>query len=165
MSKRNFILIAVVAVILAGVVLLAVVMLNNNDFVKNVTLSENGITHETLEFSANGLHPGDTREYTLNLTSPISDRYIIEFAFEETYDGKLKEYIDVTVKCSGSEGWYEYKLVDLLDGQTLTFNNVVFEADEEVVFTITYTMPLDVGNEAQRATADFYIHLTATRFE
>lgn len=165
MTKKNLILVAIVAVILAGVVLLGVIMINNDEFVTNITLSENGETHETLEFSAKGFHPGEDREYTINFKSPVSDRYRIEFTFEETYDGKLKDYIDVTVSYGGSEGWYEYKLADLLDGKTLLFDNVIFEAGEEVSFTITYTMPLDVGNEAQKATADFYLILTATRFE
>lgn len=162
MSKRNIILIAIVAVILAGVVLLAVVMFNNNEFIKNITLSEDGVTHETLEFSANGLHPGETRAYTLNLKSVITDRYIISFAFEETKDGELKNYIDVILTYGDEK--YECKLADLLDGQTLSFENVAIEADETAVITITYYMPEDVGNEAQKTTADFDIILTATRF-
>lgn len=163
MKKLHLILIAVVAVLLAGVVMLAVVLFNNNEFIKNITLSPDGTTSEKLEFSANGMGPGGKpREYTINLKSKLSDRYIVTLEFEETEEGTLKNFVNVTLQF-GDEEPTTYLLAELLDGQTVTFEcNINSGATFSI--KVTYAIPSEVGNEAQGATADFDIILTAERF-
>lgn len=166
MARKHIVLLSVVAVIILGLALLALVLMLNNDFTNNITikLKEDGDTYKTIEnFSANGLHPGGApKEYTINLTSSVRDSYIINLSFVETEEGELKNFVEVTI--TYGEDTQTYLLAELLDGETVTFENVEVANGEDAVITVSYSMPSEIGNEAKGATADFDIMLTATRY-
>lgn len=160
MPKKYILLAAIAAVMILGVVILAVVISTGDDFVHNITLAENGRTMQKLEFSVSGLAPGGSREYTLNLKSQVDAHYSIALDFAEQGDGALKNFVDVTILCG--EQSHTYSLADLFEGKTTQFDLDIGRGRSAVI-TITYSMPQSVGNEAQGATADFVINLTAER--
>lgn len=161
MKVKRILLIALALVILLGVVLVALLLANNDKIVKNIKLKEDGITKESLEFSANGLHPGDEKEYTINITSSVVGKYSVKFDFIEDKDGLLKSFIDVTLTYGDTS--YTYTLAELLDGQTINF--VCDVSNEPAVITVKFVMPIETGNEAQGTYADFFANLTIERAE
>lgn len=158
---KRILLIALAVVILLGIVLVALLLSTNDKLVKNVKLVEDGITKEELKFIANGLHPGDEKTYTLNLTSKIAGDYTVNFEFIEEKNGQLKNFIWVTLSY-GDES-YTYLLADLLDGQDVAF--ICHISKDAAVITVKFDMPLDTGNEAQGTSADFFASLVIERAE
>ena len=151
--------IAAVLLLLVGVALMAVLLTTpNNTLVHDVTLDDNQVTHDSLNFSVNGLLPGQERGYTVNLKGTRSGNYAVSLEFVEKNEGALKNYIDVTVRCGENERIY--KLSELLGGTTVSITCKVTAAQPTVIQVI-YTIPQEVGNDAQNATADFVINLTA----
>ena len=161
MKLKIFFPIAAAVLLLVGAGLLAVILLTpNNDFVKDITLKDNDITSETLNFSANGLKPGDEREYTLNINGKSAGSYKLYFDFVESQSGALKDFVNVTL-LYGDKG-ETYALSDLLNGAAVCINCNVGVTSGAVIKVI-YSMPIGVGNEAQNATTDFAINLTAAK--
>lgn len=159
MKKRYILALALIAAIIFGIVLVIVQCNADESFVRNVTLSENGVTQEELTFSASGLKPGDRRDYTLNLKCNVDGTYAIDLAFSEEKDGGLRNFITVTLTYEGSRA--EYTLDELFNGQIVDFNCDIASAPAEI--HLIFTMPSEVGNEAQGADTDFIVILTAER--
>ena len=161
MKLKIILPIAAVALLLVGVVLLALTLgLPKNEFVKDLTLNDSDVTQENIELSANGLIPGDSREYTLNFKGKATGNYSLSFEFVEVGQGALKDFVDVTLQCG--ENVYSYKLAQLLDGTSVNFHCRI-STQEVTVVKIIYSMSEDVGNGAQNATADFTINITAKK--
>ena len=159
MKLKIFLPIAAAVLLLVGAALLAVLMTTpNNNLVQDVTLKDNDVTRESLEFSANGLLPGEARGYTINLKGSSAGSYAVKLEFVEVTDGALKEYVEVTVRCGDQE--HTYKLSELLAGTTVEVSCKV-KAKETTVIEVIYEIPEEVDNSAQSATADFVINLTA----
>lgn len=161
--KYKFILpIAAVLLLLCGITLLATQLYTpNSDVIKEITLKDTEITSEILEFSASGLKPGDVREYTINLNGKSAGSYNLNFDFAIVKDGTLKNFVDVTLQQGKSS--YTYKLSELLNGKTVSFTCNI-GINSATAIKIIYSMSIDIGNEAQNATADFAINLTAEKF-
>lgn len=159
--KVKYILPIVVAVaLLVGVGIMAMALpMSDNQQIREITLKENGVTTAQLEFSASGLAPADSREYTIHLTGS-SAKYTLSFQFLSASVNPLKDYIEVTLQ-HGDDS-YDYSLADLLDGTTVSMDCVVGDSGTAVV-SVIYSMSADIGNEAQRANADFTINLTAEK--
>ena len=88
----------------------------------------------------------------------LPKNYKLKFEFEEIEDGELKKY--VYVKLQYGDKSEERKLSDLLNGETISFDCKV-DTKKVTVIKVTYSMPSKIGNEAQKATSDFVIKLTA----
>ena len=161
MKLKIFLPIAAVALLLFGVVLLALTVSSpHSELVKDVTLSDTDVTQETLETSANGLIPGDSREYTLNFKGQSSGNYTLKFQFVELNDGALKDSVKVTFVYGDKSD--EYDLAYLLKGNIVTLNIKVLPK-QATTLKLIYSIPLTVGNEAQNATADFVINLSGDK--
>ena len=161
MKLKIILPIAAVVLLLVGVVLMGLTLASpNSSFIKDVTLNDSGTTQETLEMSANGLTPGDVREYTLNFKSQSSGSYMLNFQFVELSDGALKDFVKVTLLCDDSSA--TYNLSDLLGGEVATLK-VKVVSKQNCVVKVIYEIPIEVGNEAQNATADFTVNLTAEK--
>ena len=159
--KKYVLPIVTVVLLLVGVAIWTVVLLTtNNEFVKDITLNEKDITHETLEFSAGGLKPGDVREYKINLKGKSAGIYTLKLDFVETDNGALKNYVDVALQYGGKS--FTYKLSELLEGKTVSFECHI--GTKATVIELIYSIPQDIGNEAQKATCDFKVNLTAEKF-
>lgn len=118
----------------------------------DATIEIDGETHKTLEATLTGFYPGSSQDYTIVLTSETSESYETYLSFRDG-SGELQNYIVVTVSTGTEE--IEKPLSELLGGETLFLGENVSE------IKITYTMPEEVGNEAQGTTADFRIDFSA----
>lgn len=160
MKKAYIWAIVLVAAIIFGIVLVLVQCSADDEFVKNIKLEENGIEHEDLHFSANGLKPGDVRDYTIIIRTAADGTYVLDFNFDEDKNGGLREFIDVTL--SYGDIVVETSLTELFGGKVVSFECEISKKNPAEIHVV-FEMPLDVGNEAQGATTDFSTYLTATR--
>ena len=113
---------------------------------------EEGI-EETVSIDGLGLVPGESREYSFVLNCTKEGRYAIGIKVDETKDGGLKNFVNVKIKI-GDDTLLEDKLVNITDQTTVLDLSYPFLKTTEA-FTVVYTMPLDVGNEAMNTYADF----------
>lgn len=160
MKKGYIWALVLVAAIIFGIVLVIVQCSADDEFVKNVKLEENGIVREELNFSASGLKPGDTRDYTIIVSPSADGTYVLEFDFEEENNGGLRDYVDVTL--SYGETVINTTLSELFDGKDVNFECKIGKKTP-AEFHVIFSMSLEVGNEAQGVTSDFGAYLTATR--
>ena len=77
-----------------------------------ITVKENGVTESILEVRDLKLNPTESMEYDVNLLCDASGMYHISLDYNETEDGGMKPFVDVTVKVGG-EQVYEGKLEEL----------------------------------------------------
>lgn len=156
MKTVSRIIIAVLAVAIAvGIAVICIVLTTNNSI--KIKLDDSGVTQAELKFSANGLEPTESREYSILLQASSSGTYnvTLEFVGEKSI---LGDFVDVTVEYEGGKA--ENSLANLLNGETVEFT---CEITKKSAIKIIYTMPEDTGNEAQGASADFDILLTVAR--
>lgn len=113
-----------------------------------------GETFRSLSVELTGFYPGSEQKYTIELTSESSDAYEVTLSFrDDDENATLKNYLNVTI--SAQDVKIEKSLNELLGGGEVSLGTNVSE------ITIAYSMPEDTGNEAQGATADFYIDFLA----
>lgn len=159
MSKLAIrILIAALCVLATmGGILAAYVQMAHEDFEENITLSKEGATHQTLSVQNLTLYPATSRTYTVHLRCKASGTYRILLDYEEKNDGGLKPFVDVTVRVGGRDAW-RGTLAELLDGEVIPTLTGELQAKESFDVQVVYTMPEQVGNEAQDTFSDFDIH-------
>lgn len=156
MSKTNrlkyVIIIISIVLTLTGVVILGLLQ-NNNNLEENTVIEVNGETSKTLKAEIKGLYPGKTEEYTILLKGDSTEEYSITLNFFDDNGGELKKYIVVRIETNNNS--IEKSLEELLEGELISLGQGVTE------ITILYTMPIDVGDEAQGASIVFYVELNA----
>lgn len=161
MKKKRILALVVVAAIVAGIILYFVLTAESKyKLFKEIVLAESGITYEELEFSANGLKPDSSRDYTLQLTAKDSGRYGLEFSFIEEHDGGLRNF--VFVKFEFNNDVKEYSLNELFNGLTVNFETEI-SGRAAAQLHIIFIMPYEIGNEAQGTESDFTVSFTAVR--
>ena len=158
--KLMRILIAVVCgFILAGVGLTVGVLVGSKDRnTLRVELQEG--KPESIVFEDLNMAPGKSTEYTISLTNDVTGDCALSFSFEELEDSPLKQYVYATVEING-ESVCDELLADLLDGHEIT-TDITLHRSEPTTVTVRYSMPVEIGNEAQNTTASFQINLTAS---
>ena len=159
--KNRSVNILIVSFILIGLFAVALIVFlehTKDTFAENITVSSEGVTESLLPVRDLRLHPTESKEYSVNLVCAASGGFHVTLDFEEKADGGMKEFVTVTVRCDG-ELLYEGPLTELLDGDVaVQFEVELYEKDPRVI-SFTYTMPRDVGNEAQGTYSDFDMHL------
>lgn len=161
MKKKQILAIVLVAVIIFGIILYLLLTRDSKyKLFKEIVLEESSITHEELIFSANGIKPGDSRDYTLQLTAKDNGFYGIDFSFVENNDGGLRNFI--VVRLEHEDDIREYSLDELFNGLTIGFNIEVFRKTPTLI-NVIFIMPQEIGNEAQGAECYFIVNLTAER--
>jgi hypothetical protein len=141
-----------------AVVLLVFLIKAKEEFPDHITVSQDGVTESILPVRNLKLHPSESKEYSVNLVCAASGGYHIYLDFEETQDGGMKHFVNVSVSVGG-ELTYEGSLLGLLDGdEVVYFERELYEVEPQVI-TISYLMPHEIGNEAQGTYADFDVHL------
>ncbi len=156
-SKLKYILIIISIILtLTGVVLLAT-MKDNNELKENTVIEIDGATTKTLKAEIIGLYPGKTEEYVISFAGDNIKDYLITLDFNGDDDGVLKNYIEVEIKTNDSS--INKTLNELLEGDLISLGTGVTE------IIISYTMPIEVGNEAQGESVVFYVKLDAKTIE
>lgn len=118
------------------------------------TLKIDSASTKTLTAEIKDIYPGESGEYEINLTGDGASAYIVKLDFKKRGDGTLGKYLTVTI--STGSVTVEKSLEELFEGA-----EVELGANAEKI-TIKYSMPLDVGNEAQGAKTSFYLDVIAS---
>ncbi len=157
----RIVLVALSITILVGIaIMLYFLLLSNDGDTIKLDITVNGA--KSIEFEGLALIPGEQREYSVALRSDIPGDYVLNLDFvEEGTDNDLKHYVYARLRM-GDEIICDERLSDLLDGEPLTVASYLSKK-EGADITITYYMPLEVGNEAENATADFMISVSSSR--
>lgn len=158
-KKTVFIIISALLMLgLMASMLVMFVMKAHENFPKNIKVRENGVTEDVFTIRDLQLCPNQSKEYEVDLVCDASGDYNITMTYEELQQGTMKHYVDVVVKANG-ETVYTGKLSTLIDNKEIISFDGTLLAKEPLILTVTYTMPYEVGNEAQGTSADFDIHL------
>lgn len=158
-SKYRFLLVLLTCIVLAFAGFLFWSLLQKQENLKAHTVIKiRGETTKTLHADLDGFYPGSEQSYEIALSGESPETYEITLHFRSAAgSGNLGDYLLVTIRTK--EVTIEKQLKDLLGGKKVSLGT---NANE---ITITYTMPESTGNEAQGATADFYIDLMAKNTE
>ena len=159
------IIFALSALSVAGAAVVLHVQSMQQDFVKNITVVENGMVEDKLEMVAHGLNPGTEKVFTVNLgcAEGMEGDYQVTIDFAETDESPLKQFVDVEITLNG-EAVYTGKLSDLLKEET---QQIAFRTDlsvkspSKIVFR--YSVDESIGNEAMQKNAYFDICITAKK--
>ena len=156
-SKLKYIIIIISVVLtLTGVVIWGTLQ-NNDNLEENTVVEINGETSKTLKADIKGLYPGQTVDYTISLTGDYAEEYSTTLNFFGDNGGALKKYMLV---CIATENvTLEKPLQELLDGEAISLGQGISQV------TISYTMPIETGDEAQGASVVFYVELNAKNVE
>lgn len=158
-KKRTYVLLfTLVVMVIAGIAIGSMLLVRQNNFTKNITLSEDGIVEEEIKFSLEGMYPGKEAEYSIHIDKEGVEDFRFSLTFEASGNTDLAPYVDVALEVDGavvSEG----RLSELLLEEALGFT--LSGGKDASVLTICYTMPMEVGNEAQELTADFVLKIQA----
>ena len=133
----------------------------SDDFSKKVVIRNEGEIVKTFEVSDLSLLPSESKEYEIELVSIHEGKFFVTIDYEELEDGGLSEFVSVIIKLDDGNEYYRGYLKDLFDEELLL--DMCFEANVSQKFTITYSMPIEVGNEAKYTYSDFNINITIKR--
>lgn len=160
--KITMLLIALISAAVLGVVLTLFIVNNNNEFEKNLTVSENGTLSDTLEMKGLGLFPGSSRDFVVNVKGSDKGTYAFTLTFRDKNSGLLSEYISVDITMGNKK--FSYRLSELFDGKIVE-GSALLKSNEKSKLIIRYTMDEHAGNETQNATADFDILLQVRQLQ
>ena len=157
-NLMRVVLVAISLVIFTGSILTGYMLLNlNKREIIEVNIGEDG--SETVAFSSVNIKPGDSDAYVLALTSQLPGDCVLTMDFEEVDKGKLKKYLDVKIEFEG-ETLYEGSLEDLLEDENAITTRCQIKKRHKYEIKVTYSMPLEVGNDAKGAISDFLLNIT-----
>ena len=156
-NKLKFILIIISIILTLTGVVLFTTMQDNNELKENTVIEIDGATTKTLKAEIDGLYPGKTEEYVISFIGDDIKDYLITLDFNGDNDGTLKNFIEVEIKTNESS--INKTLNELLEGDRISLGTGVTE------IIISYTMPIEVGNDAQGVSVVFYIELEAKTIE
>ena len=159
-KKAAYVLIIILSVfIIGGIVLGEYVLKSQDDFTKNITLTGEGAVSEDMDFSLEGFYPGYSAKYTIKFGSAAALGYDAAVSFEEDGDCSLSEYVRVKMTLNGN-ALAEGTLESFLSGDSTSFTLENLD-DGGAILVLEYSMPADVGNEAQGTVANFKLSVTA----
>ena len=155
----RIVLICASALIIIGVLLTNWMLdtADDRDIIK--VCLEDGIT-EAVEFESLALVPGSSCEYFVVLKSENSKTYDLHLDFVETEEKTLKNFAYVKIT-AGEEVLYDELLATAFEGEGLNLP-VDFNLGINTVLRIVYYLPIETGNEAKNAEANFELKLTAS---
>ena len=164
-------LVSTSALIIIGVIILnALLGKEGTSDVGSVDL-ENGETQivvvedisgtKTMTFENLSLVPGDSCECVIKLTADASKKYDLKLDFVDLDAEKtLKDFVRVKIE-AGEVTVYDGLLALAIQKDDITVS-VDGKSNKNTELKLTYYMPLEVGNEAKNAEADFELKLTAS---
>ena len=159
---RNILIILSSLVLVFAISLLVYLTSSQNDITDKIVIKSNDEIHEVLEVSDLNLIPSEMKEYDVSFESKIGGKFFIYLDYQETFDGGMKDYVDVIVKV-GDEVIYEGKLSDLFKDDFVVEVSLDFNEDSTREIRLIYSMDVTVGNEAKNTSSDFNIELTIKR--
>ena len=159
MGKRLYqiAILTLALVVVAGVVISGVILNDRINFEETVVIEQDGIQNKTLSFTPQKLFPGEISVCKLNIVSRANGDFEFLLDYVGLNEGTLNEFVQVAVCCDNQIG--EYTLSDLITGSGVTFVATCKEGENKTV-TVTYSIPSNVGNEAQGLQTNFETKLS-----
>lgn len=163
MKKAGFmrwILLAGSVLILIGVALMLWMLLTADD--RTVIKIDLGL-EKPVHFNELCLIPGEEVYYDLEFNGNKMNQYTVYFDFVDLDESKkqtLKNYARVKIE-AGEEILYDELLADAFEGKAFTLP-VDFDTGLNTKLTVVCYLPIDVGNEAENAEADFDLLIKAS---
>ena len=125
---------------------------------EDVTLRPEGETTITQEVTELNLVPGTSQSYSVDMKCKAENKYAINVAFTETGDNSLRQFTFVEIYLNG--GFVgKASLDELLKGKNFDTECKLY-ANTAAILEFRYDMPLEVGNEAEGASANFDVTVT-----
>ena len=158
----RILLVAGSVLIVVGVALMTWMLTTEDErSVIEVQLFDGRTSTEEIKFEGLALVPGQECEYDIVLKSDNADTYEMRFDFVETAESPLKNF--ACVKIMANDTVVRDELLDAaFTGEELVLP-VEFTSQEKVMtLKVIYYLPLEVGNEAKNAGAQFKLVLTAS---
>ena len=167
MPRSRFMRILLVAgsvLIVVGVVLMTWMLTTEDErSVIEVQLFDGRSSTEEIKFEGLALVPGEECEYEIVLKSESDDSYNVGFDFVETAESPLKNFARVKILLNDTV--VRDELLDTaFTGEDLVLP-VEFAQEKIITLKVVYYLPLEVGNEAKNAGAQFKLVLTASNEE
>lgn len=161
MTKSKFmriVLIATSVLILIGVALMAWMLATQDErnYIK-VDLDEDV---EPIVFEDLCLIPGQQSVYILRLNSGSARSCNLSLDFVELEEKNLKDFAYIRIESNG-QVLYDQRMCTAFEDGDISLP-VDFTDTSAAEFTITYYLPIEVGNEAQNAEAFFELLITAS---
>ena len=154
------VLIVACVMLIAGSVLTGYMLLNlDSRNIIDVELDHEG--NAFVEFSTVTISPGESKEYTMEVSSSLPGDCIVTLDFSEIGDGDLKNYMYAVVEVEGVV-ICDNLLADIIDSEEPLSTPCRVSKKENFEVKVKYYIPLDVGNEAKNAFADYLLHLTVS---
>ena len=157
--KISRIFLIALSAFLIGAAALCGVVLSMNESPDTVTVIIRESTFETLRFSDLSLLPGEECSYDVELKADRAQSYRLVLDFSEHGEKTLKNFARVKIISNGTEICDEL-LADVFSDDPITLD-VDFAKSKNTNLNIVYYLPIDVGNEAKNAEADFELLITA----
>ena len=159
--KNRSVNIMIVAFLLFGImatIMIAFIINVHENFADRIKVNADGVTESVMKVRDLSLVPTESREYSVDMVCEASGSYHIYLDYQESEDGGMKHFVDVTVIVS-DKVVYEGSLANLLDTDEVVYFEEILEADVPVPITVRYNMPREVGNEAQKTHAGFDVRI------
>lgn len=161
----SIIMIGICVLILVGSVFMGYLISNPDRGSDTISVDVGKPSGDTVRFEDLKLIPGKSTDYNISLDGEIEAECEITLKFEEKSDKGLKNYVYARVEFNGENVYgKDMLLADLFKADVLKFP-CDFSDGKDHSIKITYYMPLDVSNEAEKAEADFVLHVTASNEE
>ena len=149
--------------IIIGVILMAL-MLGTIQEANVIHVELEGDGTEALQYENLGLLPGTHCEYVIKMEQVSVEEYDLSLDFSEIVDpdetGTLKHYARVRIVTS--DGAVCDELLETAFEADPIVLHVDFKEKKNTELTVTYYLPLEVGNEAKNAKTTFELLLTAS---
>lgn len=154
----RIVLIITCVLILIGIALMAWMLVNRNN--RNVIHIDLDDQIDPIGFKNLCLIPGESCAYTLRLTGDEAEQYDAHLRFEETQVGTLKHYAYIRIEANG-QVLCDQLMATMFEGETIDLFVDLRQVEQQEI-TITYYLPIEVGNEVQNAEAVFDLLITAS---
>ena len=147
--------------ILIGVaIMIYFLLLSSDDDTIKLDITANG--QKSITFEDLSLIPGEKKEYAVALRSDIPGDYVLNLDFvEEEPEGTLKQFVYAKLEI-GDEVICDSLLEELFEDGPLTIASYLSKR-KGCDIKITYYMPIEIGNEAENAIANFMIAVSTVK--
>ncbi len=163
LNKRTetILTVSLVAITAIGLLIGTWLYVSQDKYINRKVLVLSDKEQTEMEVWLGGIAPGVDMSYTIDLKANRGDGFDVLMQFEPDVGNSLAKFLDVEVLVEG-QSVGKGSLIEFLDGRSLSFR-ADFKNKPRVEVTFIYSMGIDVGDEAQGATADFDIILTSKR--
>lgn len=154
---KKILIIPMSILIIVGVVLLGV-MVDDQNRINSITVTIEANETELVKFDHIGLIPGESCEYIIKFKA--KEDLTLGLDFVENEEKTLKNFAFVRIISDG-EVIFDELLADAFEHEEIVLP-VSFYQKHNTELTIVYYLPIEVGNEAKNAEADFDLVIRAS---